>query len=259
MNNKSAIITGSTGGIGSEVAKALAEMGYNIMLNGFASEDVIRELKQEIHNKHGVKVEYHGANLKNKEEIIDLAKQTSAKLGEIEVVVNNAGIQFVEVIENFPDEKWQDIIDINLSSAFHLIKHTISGLKTNGFGRIINIASTHGLVASARKSAYVAAKHGIIGLTKTVALETAGTGVTCNAICPGWVLTPLVEKQISALATEKNISFEEAKLELVADKHPSKKFTMPEDVGALVKFLCSKHADNITGSHITMDGGWTAI
>jgi 3-hydroxybutyrate dehydrogenase len=201
---------------------------------------------------------HHGADMSKTAEIEDLIRATESKLGRIDFLVNNAGIQHVSSVESFPAERWDAIIAINLSSAFHTTRCAVPGMKKRGFGRIVNIASVHGLVASANKTAYVAAKHGIVGLTKSVALECAGTPVTCNAICPGWVLTPLVQKQVDARASEKKISNEEAKRELLAEKQPSGEFVTTEQLGQLAVFLCSDAAAQVRGVAWAMDGGWTA-
>ncbi len=256
--NKNAIITGSTSGIGLAVAHALAESGYNIMLNGFGDSALIESLQQEIADKHKVKVIYSDADMSKPTQIRNMVADCASKLGNVNVLVNNAGIQFVAKIEEFPDDKWDSIIAINLSSAFHAIKAAVPYMHKSSFGRIINIASAHGLVASANKSAYVAAKHGIVGLTKVVALENAETTITCNAICPGWVHTPLVQKQIEEKAKLGNISIAQATVNLLSEKQPSKKFIKPENIGAMVVFICSEHANAMTGEIISMDGGWTA-
>ena len=257
LKGKTAIVTGSTSGIGLGIAIALAKDGANIMLNGFGDAAAIDSAKQQI-AALGVKVEYHAADMSKPREIEDLVKTTAAKLGNIDILVNNAGIQHVAPVESFPDDKWDAIIAINLSSSFHTIKHALPLMKAKSWGRIINIASAHGLVASGQKTAYVAAKHGIIGLTKSVAIETANTGVTCNAICPGWVLTALVQKQIDARAAAAGQTDAEAKVALVSEKQPDHEFTTPEDLGALAVFLCSEAARVVRGAAYVMDGGWTA-
>ncbi len=257
-NNKVAIVTGSTSGIGKGIAYALAATGYNIVLNGIASKKEIELLKSDISSKNNIEVIYSEADMSKPKQIKKMIDDTVKKLGRIDVLVNNAGIQHVDYIQDFPDEKWDSIIAINMSSAFHAIKHAVPHIKQQPQGRIINIASAHGLVASAKKSAYVAAKHGIIGLTKVVALENAGSGTTCNAICPGWVLTPLVQKQIEAIAANDKISVKEAEIKLLSEKQPSKQFVTIEQVGQLVTYLCSDAASAITGSSFSIDGGWTA-
>ena len=257
LKGKTAIVTGSTSGIGLGIAIALAKDGANIMLNGFGDAAAIDSAKQQI-AALGVKVEYHAADMSKPREIEDLVKTTAAKLGNVDILINNAGIQHVAPVESFPDDKWDAIIAINLSSSFHTIKHALPLMKAKSWGRIINIASAHGLVASGQKTAYVAAKHGIIGLTKSVAIETANTGVTCNAICPGWVLTALVQKQIDARAAAAGQTDAEAKVALVSEKQPDHEFTTPEDLGALAVFLCSDAARVVRGAAYVMDGGWTA-
>jgi 3-hydroxybutyrate dehydrogenase len=228
------------------------------MMNGFGDAAEIEQLRSAIEKEFSVKALYNGADLSKGEQCADLIKDAQARFGKVDILVNNAGIQHVSPIESFPVDRWDAIIAINLSSAFHTIRAALPAMKSAGWGRFINIASTHGLVASANKSAYVAAKHGIMGLTKTVALELAGTGVTCNAICPGWVLTPLVKKQIEARAEREKIPIQQAEHELLIEKQPSGKFTTVEQLGALAVFLCSPGADNITGVPLPADGGWTA-
>jgi 3-hydroxybutyrate dehydrogenase len=256
--SKVALITGSTSGIGLGIAHALAEQGADLMLNGFGEPAAISSLIAELSSSYGVRVLHHGADMSKPAEIEDLIRATESKLGRIDFLVNNAGIQHVSSVESFPAERWDAIIAINLSSAFHTTRCAVPGMKKRNFGRIVNIASVHGLVASANKTAYVAAKHGIVGLTKSVALECAGTPVTCNAICPGWVLTPLVQKQVDARASEKKISNEEAKRELLAEKQPSGEFVTTEQLGQLAVFLCSDAAAQVRGVAWAMDGGWTA-
>lgn len=257
LKNKTAIITGSTSGIGYAIAEVLAKAGYNIMLNGFVDPSRLKEIIQEL-EAMGVKVSYSSADMKNPKQIQEMINQAQVELGSVDILVNNAGIQKVLSIENFPDEDWDNIIAINLSSAFHSIKHALPLMRKNNWGRIINIASAHGLVASANKSAYVAAKHGIIGLTKSVALETAKENITCNAICPGWVLTPLVQKQIDDKAVAQGITKEASEHNLLAEKQPSLKFVDPKQIGEFVLFLCSDAASQIKGASLSIDGGWTA-
>jgi 3-hydroxybutyrate dehydrogenase len=254
LKGKSALVTGSTSGIGLGIAKSLASQGVNILMNGFG--DVEGSVSEIAHL--GVKVDYHNADMSKPSEIEDMIDYGHRQFNGIDILVNNAGIQYVSRVEEFPVERWDAIIAINLSSAFHTSRCLLPSLYEKKWGRIINIASVHGLVGSAEKSAYVAAKHGIVGLTKVIALENAGTGITCNAICPGWVLTPLVLKQVEAKSKALGISEEEAKRLLLQEKEPSKHFTTPEDLGALVLFLCSPSADNVCGVAWTMDGGWTA-
>ena len=258
FRSKVALVTGSTSGIGLGIARALAEQGADIMLNGFGETSMINGLIQELSSMHGGRVLHHGADMSKPSEIEDMIRATESKLGRIDFLVNNAGIQHVSAIEDFPVDRWDAIIAINLSSAFHTTRCALPGMKKRGFGRIINIASAHGLVASANKSAYVAAKHGIVGLTKTVALECASTPVTCNAICPGWELTPLVQKQVDARAAEKKISNDDAKRDLLAEKQPSGEFVTPEQLGQLAVFFCSDAATQVRGVAWAMDGGWTA-
>ena len=254
LQGKTALVTGSTSGIGLGIAIELAKQGANILMNGFGDVD---GAKAQI-AAQGVKVEYHGADMSKPAEIEDMMKSATAAFGGVDVLVNNAGIQFVSNVEDFPTERWDAIIAINLSSAFHTTRLALPHMQQQKWGRIINIASVHGLVASAGKSAYVAAKRGLIGLTKTVALETAKTGVTCNAICPGWVLTPLVQKQIDDRAAREKISVEDATRELLQEKEPSLKFTTPEQLGGLAVFFCSPATDNVTGQSWASDGGWSA-
>jgi 3-hydroxybutyrate dehydrogenase len=254
IKGKTALVTGSTSGIGLAMAIGLAKQGANIMVNGFGEKDAaIAAIKA-----CGVEVEYHGADMSKPAEIEDLIKQTEKRFGSLDILVNNAGIQHTANIEDFPVDRWESIIAINLSSAFYTSHHALPGMKQRNWGRIINIASVHGLVGSIQKSAYVAAKHGIVGLTKVTALENAKTGVTCNAICPGWVLTPLVQKQVDARAEREGISNEEAKKALVSEKQPSGEFVAPEQLAALAVFLCSPDASEVRGAAWNMDGGWTA-
>ena len=254
LKNKTAVITGSTSGIGLGIAKSFAKAGANVVLNGFGDAAQIEQTRQQIEKDFGVKASYHNADMTKPEQIADMVKFA----GQVDILVNNAGIQHVALIEDFPPEKWDAIIAINQSSAFHAIKAVIPQMKARKAGRIINVASAHGLVASAQKSAYVAAKHAVVGLTKVVALETAEHGITCNAICPGWVLTDLVKMQIDKRAKENGTSFEQEKLALVGEKHPNKEFVQVEELGALAVFLAGDLARSITGTHISVDGGWTA-
>jgi 3-hydroxybutyrate dehydrogenase len=258
LKGKSAIVTGSTSGIGLGIAESLAAQGVNILFNGFGDKAAIDALVADTGTKYGVKTAYSAADMSKPEQIRAMVQQAQDAFGAVDILVNNAGIQYTATIEEFPEEKWDAIIAINLSSAFHASKAALPGMKARGWGRIINIASAHGLVASATKSAYVAAKHGIIGLTKVTALEQAGSGITANAICPGWVLTPLVQKQIDANAAKEGISVEQAKLALLGQKEPTMQFSTPEQLGALAVFLCSPGADNMTGTSLSHDGGWTA-
>jgi 3-hydroxybutyrate dehydrogenase len=254
LKGKTALVTGSTSGIGLGLAKALAGQGANIVLNGFGDVEGPKAEVQAL----GVKVAYHGADMSKPAEIEDMMKFAATQFGRVDILVNNAGIQHVAPVHDFPPEKWDAIIAINLSSAFHATRLALPAMRAANWGRIINVASVHGLVASAEKSAYVAAKHGLVGFTKTVALENATTGVTCNAICPGWVLTPLVQKQVDAKAAAGKISNEEAKKQLLGEKEPSMQFTSPEELGALAVFFCSEAAKNVRGVAWNMDGGWVA-
>jgi 3-hydroxybutyrate dehydrogenase len=258
LRGKSALVTGSTSGIGQAIAEAFAAQGCNVMLNGFGDAAAIEALRADMAKKHGVKVEYNGADMSKPAEISDLVARTKAAFSAVDILVNNAGIQHVAPIEDFPAEKWDAIIAINLSATFHAIHKALPLMKANKWGRIINIASTHGLVASAQKVAYVAAKHGIIGLTKVVGMECADTGVTCNAICPGWVMTPLVQKQIEARATEQGIPAEQARRNLLAEKQPQLQFTTTGQIAGLALFLASDTASNMQGTQLVSDGGWTA-
>jgi 3-hydroxybutyrate dehydrogenase len=254
LKGKTALVTGSTSGIGLGIAKALAQQGANIVLNGFGDA---KGPQSEI-EALGVASAYHGADMSKPAEIEDMMKFAASKFGRVDVLVNNAGIQHVAKVEDFPVEKWDAVIAINLTSAFHTTRLAIPAMREANWGRVINIASAHGLVASAQKSAYVAAKHGIVGLTKAVALETATTGVTCNAICPGWVLTPLVQKQIDDRAAREGISVAQAQIDLLGEKQPSLQFTTVDQLGGLAVFLCSAAADQVRGVAWQVDGGWTA-
>lgn len=254
LKGKTALVTGSTSGIGLGIAKVLATQGANIVLNGFGDvEGPMAEIKGL-----GAQVSYHGADMSKPAEIEDMLRHAAQTFGAVDILVNNAGIQHVARIENFPVERWDAILAINLSSAFHATRLALPAMQARNWGRIINVASVHGLVASAEKSAYVAAKHGVVGLTKVTALENASTGVTCNAICPGWVLTPLVQKQVDAKAAEHGISNDEATKLLLGEKEPSMQFTTPEELGALAVFLCSPAGNNVRGAAWNMDGGWAA-
>jgi 3-hydroxybutyrate dehydrogenase len=258
LKGKVALVTGSTSGIGLGIARALAAEGADIMMNGFGDAAQIKALQNEIATERGVKVRYHGADVGTPADCAAMVAAAQAELGGLDILVNNAGVQFVADIADFPAEQWDRIIAINLSAAFHAAKAAIPGMKAKGWGRIINIASAHGLVASGQKAAYVASKHGVIGLTKVAAIELANAGITCNAICPGWVLTPLVQQQLEARATRENISVEEAKRQFLAEKQPMAKFTTPETIGATAVFLCSDAAATITGAAMSVDGGWVA-
>ncbi|MFM7760443.1 MAG: 3-hydroxybutyrate dehydrogenase [Burkholderiaceae bacterium] len=258
LTGKTALITGSTSGIGLGIAQALAAEGASIVFNGFGDAQQIAALQQQTASQFDVKTSYSGADMTKPAEIEQMVKQAIDHLGGIDILVNNAGIQHVANIEDFPVERWDAVIAINLTSAFHTTRLALPSMKQKNWGRIINIASAHGLVASAGKSAYVASKHGIVGLTKVTALENAQTGITCNAICPGWVLTPLVQKQVDARAAANQISMDQAKRELLLEKQPSGEFVTPEQLGALAIFLCSDAASQVRGVAWNMDGGWVA-
>jgi 3-hydroxybutyrate dehydrogenase len=258
LSNKTAVVTGSTSGIGLGIARALAAQGANIVLNGFGNPHDIESLRAALAEEFGVDVLYSDADMAVAAQVRDLIALAATRTGRIDILVNNAGIQHTAPVESFPDDKWDAIVAINLSSNFHAIKAALPSMRAQGAGRIVNIASVHGLVASTMKSAYVAAKHGVIGLTKAIALETAGSGVTCNAVCPGWVLTPLVQTQIDELAARAGIAPEQAQTQLLSAKQPSGEFATPDQLGALVVFLCSDAASQISGSSMTVDGGWTA-
>jgi len=258
LNGKTALVTGSTSGIGLGAACRLAAQGAHVVLNGFGDTEGPKAEVAAAGKAHGVRVGYHGADMSKPAEIAAMIAYAGQEFAGVDILVNNAGIQHVANVEDFPIERWDAIIAINLSSAFHAMRLAIPAMRAKNWGRIINIASAHGLVASAQKSAYVAAKHGIVGLTKASALELATTGVTVNAICPGWVLTPLVQKQVDARAAKDGVDNEEAKRRLLAEKQPSLQFTTPEQLGDLAVFLCSSAADNVKGVAWAVDGGWTA-
>ncbi len=258
LKGKVALVTGSTSGIGLGIATAFAEQGADIVLNGFGDAAEIEKLRAELAAKHGVKVIYDGADLSKGAAVRELVENTVRQLGRIDILVNNAGIQHTALIEDFPAEKWDAILALNLSAVFHGTAAALPHMKKQGSGRIINIASAHGLVASASKSAYVAAKHGVVGFTKVTALETAGQGITANAVCPGWVRTPLVEKQITALAEKNGVDQETAARDLLSEKQPSLQFVTPEQLGGTAVFLASDAAAQITGTTVSVDGGWTA-
>ncbi len=258
LNGKSALVTGSTSGIGLGIARALAQQGAGIMLNGFGDPAEIEKLRQGLAKEYGVKVAFSGADISKPEQIHDMVRYATKELGGVDILVNNAGIQHTAPVESFPPERWDAIIAINMSSNFHAIQAVLPQMKQRDWGRIVNIASAHGLVASPQKAAYVTAKHGVVGLTKVVALETATTGITCNAICPGWVLTPLVQKQIDDRAAREGIPADKAKLDLLSEKQPSHEFVTPAQIGALAVFLCSEAAAQLRGAALSVDGGWTA-
>jgi 3-hydroxybutyrate dehydrogenase len=258
LKGKVAVVTGSTSGIGLGVARALATEGCAIMLNGFGDKAAIDKLQRDLAKEHGVRVSYSRADMSKPAEIGLMISVAERELGACDILVNNAGIQHVAPIEEFPDEKWDAIIAINLSAAFHATKAALPGMKKRRWGRIVNIASAHGLVASAQKVGYVAAKHGLVGVTKVTAIEGANDGITCNAICPGWVLTPLVERQLADRAKQTGRSMDETKEEFLREKQPMLAFSTPESIGALTVFLCGDAAATITGSAYSIDGGWVA-
>ena len=258
LKGKVALVTGSTSGIGLGIATAFAQQGADIVLNGFGDAAAIEKERAGLAEKYGVKVIYDGADLSKGDAVRGLVDNAVRQLGRIDILVNNAGIQHTALIEDFPVEKWDAILALNLSAVFHGTAAALPHMEKQGFGRIINIASAHGLVASANKSAYVAAKHGVVGFTKVTALETAGQGITANAICPGWVRTPLVEKQITALAEKNGVDQETAARELLSEKQPSLQFVTPEQLGGTAVFLASDAAAQITGTSVSVDGGWTA-
>ncbi len=258
LKGKTALITGSTSGIGLGIALRLAQQGAHIMLNGFGDVEGAKAEVAKVCAGAGGRVSYHGADMSKPAEIAAMVQACEAEFGAVDILVNNAGIQHVANIEDFPAERWDAIIAINLSSAFHTTHHALPGMRARNWGRVINLASVHGLVASAQKSAYVAAKHGLVGFTKSAALECATTAITHNAICPGWVLTPLVQKQVDARAAAQGVDNDEAKRQLLAEKQPSLQFTTPEQLGDLAVFLCSPAADNVRGVAWAVDGGWTA-
>ena len=258
LKGKIAIVTGSTSGIGLGIATALAAEGCNIVLNGFGEAAAIERLRAGLTETHGVDARYLSADMAKPAEIRGLVAQAARHFGTIDILVNNAGIQHVAPIVDFPEERWDAVIAINLSAAFHASKAVLPLMIAQRWGRVINIASAHGLVASGDKAAYVTAKHGLVGLTKVTAIETANQGITCNAICPGWVLTPLVQQQIEARARDEGIAVEQAREDLVREKQPMLDYTTPEKIGALAVFLCGEAASTITGAALSIDGGWVA-
>ena len=257
LKNKTALVTGSTSGIGLGIAAALAREGANIVVNGFGEPPVIAAAEKQL-QALGVKTLYHGADMSKPAQIEEMVRAAESAFGRIDILVNNAGIQHVAPVDQFPVDRWDAVIAINLTSAFHTTRLALPKMKQANWGRIINIASLHGLVASVDKSAYVAAKHGLVGLTKVVALETATTGVTCNAICPGWVLTPLVQKQVDARASRDKLSQDDAKKALLGEKQPSMQFVTTEQLAGLAVFMCSPAADQVRGVAWNVDGGWYA-
>jgi 3-hydroxybutyrate dehydrogenase len=258
LNGKTAIVTGSTSGIGLGIARALAQAGANIMFNGFGAASGLDSMRAEFERNFKISTAYSAADMSNPDDIALMIETARTALGTIDILVNNAGIQHVEAIETFPVAKWNAIIAVDLSAAFHTIRAVVPEMKARGWGRIINIASAHGLVASPFKSAYVAAKHGVVGLTKTVALEVAEHGITVNAICPGYVLTPLVEKQIPETAHARMLTEEQVVHDVILHAQPTHKFVTTEEVGALSLFLCQDTAKSITGAALPIEGGWTA-
>ena len=258
LQGKVALVTGSTSGIGLGIARALAGQGASVMLNGFGDPVPIEVLRDGLAAEFGARVAYSGADLSKPAQIAAMVAQTEAELGALDILVNNAGIQFVAPVAEFPDEQWDRVIALNLSAVFHGMKAVIPGMQRRGWGRIINIASAHGLVASANKIAYVAAKHGVVGATKVAAIELANAGITVNAICPGWVLTPLVQKQLDDRAAREGRDVDGLKHAFLTEKQPMAQFSKPEQIGALAVFLCSHAAATITGAPLSIDGGWVA-
>ena len=258
LKGRTALVTGSTSGIGLGLARAFASQGADVMLNGLGEPAAIEALRRDLAAEFGVRVAHHPADMTRPDEIAAMVAATEAHFGAVDILVNNAGIQHTAPVETFPRERWDAIIAINLSSNFHAIQAALPGMRRRDWGRIINIASVHGLVASVNKIAYVAAKHGVVGLTKVVALETANTGITCNAICPGWVLTALIQQQIDDMSAREGIPVSEATARWTSAKQPSREFTTPEDLGALALFLCSDAGAKMRGAAINMDGGWAA-
>ena len=258
LQGKIALVTGSTSGIGLGIVRALAGEGADVVLNGFGDPARIEALRAAIVTDFGVRAAYSAADISKPAQVATMVAQACQKFGAVDILVNNAGIQFVADIENFPDERWDQIIAINLSAVFHAMKAVIPAMKAKGWGRIINVASAHGLVASGQKVAYVAAKHGVVGATKVAAIELANQGITVNAICPGWVLTPLVQAQLEARAKQEGTDVETQKRKMVAEKQPMGQFTTPEAIGGLAVFLCSDAAATITGAPLSIDGGWVA-
>lgn len=258
LRGRVALITGSTSGIGLGLAEAFAAEGASLVINGFSSPAEVEAIVSRLSSISQAPVHYHGADMSRPAEIAELVGHAEHTLGRLDILINNAGIQHVAPVEEFPIERWDAVIAINLTAAFHTIRAALPGMRARGHGRIINLASAHGLVASANKSAYVAAKHGLVGLTKVVALETAQTDITCNAICPGWVLTPLVQKQVEARAAQEQVSVEVAKSRLLLEKQPSGEFVTPDQLAGLALFLCSPAASQVRGAAWNVDGGWLA-
>jgi 3-hydroxybutyrate dehydrogenase len=258
LKGRLAVVTGSTSGIGLGIARGLARQGADILLNGFGDAELVRSLRTKISEEFNVRVLHHDADMSSAEQIRTMIAYAANEFGRLDILVNNAGIQHTATVDQFPEERWDAVIAVNLSSNFHTIKAALPHMKARNWGRIVNVASVHGLVGSMNKSAYVAAKHGVVGLTKVVALETAQTGISCNAICPGWVLTPLVQRQIDDLAVRENMTNEEAQSRLLGEKQPSGDFATPEQIAELTVFLCSDTAAQIRGASFAIDGGWTA-
>ncbi|MDX3895513.1 3-hydroxybutyrate dehydrogenase [Pusillimonas sp.] len=258
LDGKRAVITGSTSGIGLGIARELASNGADVVINGFGDAQAIEKERVNIELEFAVKAHYVNADLSRADAARALIDEAARLLGGVDILVNNAGVQHTDLIEDFPVERWDAIIALNLSAVFHGTAAALPYMKKQGWGRIINIASAHGLVASAAKSAYVAAKHGVVGLTKVTALENAGNGITANAICPGWVRTPLVEKQIEAIAQAQKVDIDEAARRLLSEKQPSLQFVTPKQIGGMAVFLASEAAEQITGASMSIDGGWTA-
>jgi 3-hydroxybutyrate dehydrogenase len=258
LRGRTALVTGSTSGIGAAIAAALAEAGCDVVLNGFGEPEAIEALRAGVAERHGVRAAYLAADMAHPAEIRGLVAEAARRFGAVDILVNNAGIQHVAPIVEFPEERWDAVIAINLSAAFHATKAVLPAMVARRWGRIINIASAHGLVASADKAAYVTAKHGLVGLTKVTAIETANQGITCNAICPGWVLTPLVQQQIEARARAQGVPVDQAREDLVREKQPMLDFTTPEKIAALAVFLCGEAASTMTGAALSIDGGWVA-
>jgi 3-hydroxybutyrate dehydrogenase len=257
LSGRAAIVTGSTSGIGLGIARAFAAAGMDVMFNGLGVSD-IDDIRIDIEREFGVSTAYSGADMSKPDQIAAMFEEAVAQFGKVDVLVNNAGIQHVEAIETFPPAKWDQIIAIDLSAAFHTIRAVVPGMKARRWGRIINVASAHALVASPFKSAYVTAKHGLIGLTKTVALETAEFGITANAICPGYVLTPLVEKQIPETARARMLTEEQVVRDVLLKAQPTRRFVTTEEIGAMAVFLATDGAQSITGTALPVEGGWTA-
>ena len=258
LRNKNALVTGSTSGIGLGIARALAAEGVNLMLHGLGDRAANERLRDELAREHCVKVQSHDADVSKSAEVARLVAETETAFGSLDILVNNAGVQFVSAVEDFPPERWEFVRSVVLDASFHAIRAALPGMRRRGWGRVINVASAHGLVASPFKSAYVAAKHGQVGLTKTVALEVAETGITCNAICPGYVRTPLVEAQIEAQAKAHGLPPDQVIREVILAVQPTKRFVEVEEIAALAVYLCGEHARSITGAAIAIDGGWTA-